>query len=736
MKKEYLRRTYKTVATDEMMKMAEADHPVKEKRWYASDAEVYKTNVYMRCQVIEGILKVSIFQTHDMRLGSTKPAYELYIDKDTGNFFTWDTACGKWLTATLEHIRWSFYDSMVKSYIDPEDNLLMKQYLDVSEDGLAGIVFYQSRVREEQLEKRHRRETDPWDLVMSKIQEPPADWERFVDKQAIHYNYIFYDYSRKKQQTGYCSWCEKEVPIKEPKHNKMGKCPCCRHMIQYKAKGRTGKFETSAETAYLLQPCGDDLAIRQFKVSRLYVKGGYKTPKPYIFEERRVIYNSAMESEQFYYGVYKNAYPRWIKGERVCYNPYGMYYYDQRDYEGAVYRRNLPNLSRTRLNRTGLTEMIRKLDRLDPEVYLEALGEKPYLEQLAKAGLVMVAKDILGRKWELEIDDSHDFAKALGIDKNQMRRLRENKGGFRYLAWLKYEKQSKKSYPDHLLRQLEQWQTEPSELGFILKKMSLVRICNYLKKQYVLSGRPVKELISTWHDYLFMASRLNMDTEAELIFKPKDLIANHDEAVCLCGRKEIVKQAEEILKDYPDIDSICRSIKEKYEFGDNQYTIMVPETVEDILVEGSVLGHCLDRTDIYFDRIQRKESYIVFLRKTEALDCPYYTLEIEPNGTARQKRTMGDKQNADFNKARRFIMKWQRAIQKRLTEEDFTLAKESARLREEEFKKLRENKAKIWHGHLAGKLLVDVLEADLMEAVSSMGEEQSQSFCGSLIPQP
>ena len=142
------------------------------------------------------------------------------------------------------------------------------------------------------------------------------------------------------------------------------------------------------------------------------------------------------------------------------------------------------------------------MDRLDPEVYLETLREKPYLEQLAKAGLVMVAKDILGGKRELQIDSSHDFAKALGIDKNQMRRLRKNKGGFQYLAWLKYEKQNERNYQDQMLKQLEQWRVEPSDLGFILKKMSLVRICNYLKKQYALSGRPVKELISTWRDYL------------------------------------------------------------------------------------------------------------------------------------------------------------------------------------------------------------------------------------------
>ena len=62
MKKEYLRRTYQTTATDEMMKMAENDHPVKEKKWYGTVVENYKTDIYIRCQVIEGILKVSFFR--------------------------------------------------------------------------------------------------------------------------------------------------------------------------------------------------------------------------------------------------------------------------------------------------------------------------------------------------------------------------------------------------------------------------------------------------------------------------------------------------------------------------------------------------------------------------------------------------------------------------------------------------------------------------------------------------
>ena len=47
----------------------------------------------------------------------------------------------------------------------------------------------------------------------------------------------------------------------------------------------------------------------------------------------------------------------------------------------------------------------------------------------------------------------------------------------------------------------------------------------------------------------------------------------------------------------------------------------------------------------------------------------------------------------------------------------------------EEFKKLREEKAKIWHGHLQGQMLADVLERDLMEAVRSAEWETGIWVC-------
>lgn len=207
-----------------------------------------------------------------------------------------------------------------------------------------------------------------------------------------------------------------------------------------------------------------------------------------------------------------------------------------------------------------------------------------------------------------------------------------------------------------------------------------------------------------------------MDVQQELIFKPRDVKRAHDDLVKLCGGADVAKRAGEIIQKFPDVDEILQSIKDKYEYMDDQYAVVVPKKIEGIIYEGRKLGHCLDKSDIYFDRIQRRESFIVFLRKAEDIEKPYYTLEIEPDGTTRQKRTTGDRQDKDFQEVVSFIRKWQREVKKRLNRADKELAAQSAELREKEFEELRKNQTKVWHGALAGKLLVDVFEADLMVA--------------------
>lgn len=75
--------------------------------------------------------------------------------------------------------------------------------------------------------------------------------------------------------------------------------------------------------------------------------------------------------------------------------------------------------------------------------------------------------------------------------------------------------------------------------------------------------------------------------------------------------------------------------------------------------------------------MERRESYLLFLRKTAEPDTPYYTVEAEPGGTVRQVRTQYNRQNDDIGEVRAFLKIWQKQLAKRLTQKDKQLAADS-----------------------------------------------------------
>ena len=235
------------------------------------------------------------------------------------------------------------------------------------------------------------------------------------------------------------------------------------------------------------------------------------------------------------------------------------------------------------------------------------------------------------------------------------------------------------------------------------------------------------EAFNMWCDYLDMAHGAKADKN--LVVFPSDLKAAHDAFIITANfrknklsmkqmKAHAEKRSEELRKKFPTVKKIYSRLQSKYAYTSGEYAIVVPKGIEDIVLDGLVLGHCTERTERYYDRIASKESYILFLRKADAPDVPWYTLEAEPNGTLRQKRTNGDVQLQDLNDALPFLKEWQSVVAQRLSKSDKALAKRSAQLRREGYAELRETKTVIHYGALAGKLLADVLEKDLMEATA------------------
>ena len=212
-----------------------------------------------------------------------------------------------------------------------------------------------------------------------------------------------------------------------------------------------------------------------------------------------------------------------------------------------------------------------------------------------------------------------------------------------------------------------------------------------------------------------MAARLKMNITDEIVYKVKKLYQRHDELLKFIEENGMSIRAGEILEHLPELENILAAVAPKYEYSDEKYSILAPLKIEDILNEGQALNHCINKSDRYFERIATRESYLLFLRKTAELDKPWYTLEVEPDGTIRQKRTEFDRQNSDLKKAEHFLKKWQKEIQQRLTEEDAALAADSHDKYLRDIEELRKNNVRINGGLFAGQLLADVLEADLMK---------------------
>ena len=303
--------------------------------------------------------------------------------------------------------------------------------------------------------------------------------------------------------------------------------------------------------------------------------------------------------------------------------------------------------------RSGFYEYLGKKETAKPVSYFYVLSRSPYLEQLVKAGLGSVVKQFMEKKITIDYKKSDSLGHALGIDKFRLDRLRKNNGDHLFLQWLRYEKKHEQVIKDDVITWLAQAEISPEQVTFILNRMRPEQIKNYLKKQSANSRKTPKELVDTWKDYLGMALRLGMDVNDAIVFRVNKLEKRHNEVVQMIKDKGLALKACEIVQKFPDIDSICQSLKSMN--TSTKFQIVAPQRVEDILEEGSELKHCITGKDTYYERIAKRESYLLFLRKIEAPEKPYYTLEVEPNGTVRQKRTYYDRQNADIEQAKVFL---------------------------------------------------------------------------------
>lgn len=717
-KKELLQlRTLK--ATPKMMEMAKADtkQPRTHKSyWGTSKYNGYEFNIFLRCQTLKGYLKVAMFLPDRMRAGDDVPVYELFISKKAGQFLTWNCRKQKWSEAMADNLPWS--DDLGWNWrygtiwINPEGNQTIKNYLGTQEAGWKGIIEWQRKTRQENIEARYKRQTDAWDADLNQTPKLPKGWAQWLGKVGVPEHYIFYDYVKAGAKEGFCTCCEAVVPIDKPAHNKKTVCRHCGHEVTFKSKGKQKYLHTERHTAYLLQRTKTGFVVREFWAQRTYRQDDGWNPKLYSGELRRSFFSKEAKMVRAYrWEMFRNRNYRFCATGNCSVNWGGSA-------PGQVYTKTVPSLAKEELKKTGFPEYLKDHPRIDAEWYLAVYNYFPQVELLVKAGLQNLVEDCLKNKSlfdEVCNHSSGDLAKRMHLDAQRLKRLRENSGGITFWRWLYHEKKTGKTFADEMIRYYSENAIGPDRFAFIRDCMSDVQIYNYIRRQCELASMRPNEIITTWKDFLNMAKKFGYNVADPYVYRAARLKQRHDEMVVRSMMKDLKKAADKTAKDYPEVESILKEIRDIYSYQGEDYAVIVPESILDIMVEGKALNHCVGSSTRYLDRIERRESYIMFLRRTASLQQSYYTLEVEPGGTVRQKRTTNDEQKPDIEAAKRFLKQWQKEISKRLTQQELELANKSKSLRLEGFAQMRRDNVRIYTGSLRGHMLVDVLMADLME---------------------
>ena len=111
-----------------------------------------------------------------------------------------------------------------------------------------------------------------------------------------------------------------------------------------------------------------------------------------------------------------------------------------------------------------------------------------------------------------------------------------------------------------------------------------------------------------------------------------DLEIIHDNLVTIRNIREEEQRArwnerekERLEKTRKQFEKLQEERIEKFEEIGDEFAVIVPKELNDLVVEGSRLHHCVGS---YVEKHGRGDTNILFLRKTDEIDTPFYTVEV------------------------------------------------------------------------------------------------------------
>ena len=664
----------------------------------------------------------------------------------TGEYEAYYTKDGVWRQTKLQtlceydatHYWYYSLDGTIPIHSEA-DVKLIKELLPERFDGmepLTRIKHKENDYNSNQRESKESRRLERIRNLMDKIPPLPEDFNEWIVKTASgDQDYAFYD---KDSERWSCTACGKggnagkfkRPDGKKARHNDHITCPYCGKTIQ--AKTRTHAIQLKTNAAVMQDIDRDRSVVRHLDIRIIWEGRGHKVEKS---EAVRVfpLRNHKKLACDIYYNQSERGFEwNYPWDNRGCFdtkNPVNRRMNEEYLYPEGI-EAALEGTCYEAWKRT-FRQMAEAGKKLEYNRLLSAQGDKGLVnvvEYLFKGRFNRLLKETARHTncWNggyagLLFKDGETIEEVFRLsDRQIINRIRECDGGEDTLRWMRWSEESGKKIDQETLEWLTSENVDRMSLSFIQAQMSPRQVMNYVKRQQVegYAEKSARAVLEQWADYLDMCRNLNKDTADEMVYRPRELKRRHDEAVEEIRKQRMLEQLErdkeanekvarKMGEKYPGAEAVLEEIRDKYEYQNEEYMMIVPRRLIDIATEGNALHHCAGSSERYYERIMHRETYICFLRRRAEPDIPYYTIEVEPGGTIRQHRSHFDEEPG-IEEIRGFLREWQKVIRKRLTEEDHRLARESEIKRQKNIDELKEkNNTRVLKG----------LEEDFMEAV-------------------
>lgn len=590
---------------------------------------------------------------------------------------------GEWSKMRLQtvlargNIYWSYWKNYEPNYSSEAGKNLETYFGRKITEPVWEIKHTEEQIADQQKWNRYRRKEERIDALMGAV-EPvteEADFRKWI-RGVFPGAYIFAE--TKQQKSGYqcrCAACGKNFILKgKPKHNEWISCKKCGINAQVKTRVQQVKEEKNILVAQ--QYNGDTWVLRHFRFRAVSsVSGKNKRAKTDIQHMERIrMFLSQRKKTKIYYGVYREYDQDRIGRVEIGSTELKQDWADTKggmviDHKFLMYPGRLEEVETSQELKGMLVAGARSGKTMDYNMLVRCWWKHPYIEYLIKGRYYRLADEIISSygywscPYELMDIAADNIPELLRLERQRANRLRDMDGGIHALEFLQIEERDGIRISQENLEFVEKHKIDMGKLELYRTRLGINRALNYFRRQMERNHMSFRRFQQYYHDYLNMAEERGADLTDDIIRVNARAIEYHMAYLEEKNRKQDEKNVRRLREKFPNIAKDYEENRRKMEWENEQYVILVPKDVQDIVAEGRSLHHCVAASDDYFRKMNDHKSFILFLRRKEEPEVPYYTLEVE--GTTIKQRYAAYDRTPDVEKVDRALGEWKKEMIKR-----------------------------------------------------------------------